>query len=172
MNRILLITPIMLAAMAATVSAADISIVFDNPDQVGVPGQTLSFFGVITNTDMTLGDQPIYLNSDSLNFTLSDATVMDNFIANVPISLAEGESSGDIDLFDITLANPGVNPAGVYPGTYELLGGMDGGAGTANDALAQADFSVNLVPEPGTFALMAVATSLLPWRRKARVTSR
>ncbi len=53
-----------------------------------------------------------------------------------------------IDLFDIVLANPATNPYGIYPGTYILIGGMDGGNQTASDNLGQADFSVNVAPEP------------------------
>jgi hypothetical protein len=141
--------------------AGSISITLDDPDQTGAPGETLNFFGVITNTDTTPGDDPIYLNSDSLNFTLPDATVTDNFFANVPIFLAEGASSGDIDLFDITLADPESYPLGVYTGAYGLLGGMDGGDGSASDNLAQASFSVGVVPEPRTLALLAIGLVLI-----------
>jgi hypothetical protein len=78
-----------------------------------------SLLCTISNIDTTPGEAPIYLNSGSFNFSLSYATVTDNFFTNVPVSLADGV----VDLFDITLANPERDPLGTYAGTYVLLGG-------------------------------------------------
>lgn len=166
-----LINLIALTALAvAGAQAGSISITLDDPDQSGVPGQTLSFFGTITNTDTNPGDDPIYLNFDSLNFSLGDATVTDNFFANVPISLAEGASSGDIDLFDIALADPESEPLGLYTGTYGLLGGMDGGDGSAADNLAQVNFSVTATPEPTTVVLLALGLALMGLLHRRRAS--
>ncbi len=148
-----------MTTITVAVHASSILITLDGPNQAGAAGQTISFFGVITNTDTTPGDQPIFLNSDSLNFTLGDATVVDNFFSTVPISLAEGESSGDIDLFDITLANPESSLSGT--GTYGLIGGMDGGSGQGSDNLAQTNFSVTVTPEPGTVSLLGIGLALM-----------
>lgn len=98
----------------------------------------------------------------------SDYTLTDNF-ANLPISLAAGQSSADLDLFDITLAS--TVPAGVYRGTYGLIGGEDGGTGTGMDNLGQASFSVAvkaapLVPEPGTAALFGIGLGSVLAARK------
>jgi hypothetical protein len=156
---------------AAGARAADILITLDNPNQTGSAGETLTFSGTITNTDTTPGDDPIYLNFYSFDFALSDATndAFGNFFAYVPISLAEGASSADIDLFDITLANPETLPLGMYTGTYGLLGGMDGGANTASDNLAQVNFSVNVVtPEPATLILLGAALILMSQLRLPR----
>jgi hypothetical protein len=161
---------IALTVLAVAGVRADINIALDDPSQTGTAGQTLNFFGTITNTNTT-GTQPVYLNNDSLTFGLSDATVVDNFFANVPISLAAGASSGDIDLFDITLANPESRPLGTYTGTYGLLGGMDGGTFTAQDNLAQVSFSVNVTPEPGYFALLGVGLALMVWMHRRRAIS-
>jgi hypothetical protein len=167
---------ILLSVLAAAGARADnIVITFVAPDQTGIPGQTLQFFGTITNTDTNPGDGPIYLNFDSLNLALSDAVLNDLFFANVPLDLVEGASSGVIELFDYTLANPGSNPAGTYDGTYGLLGGMDAGAGTAQDNLAQANFSVDAVPEPESRALLGTVVVLLGWlywRRGTELASR
>jgi hypothetical protein len=119
-----------LAAMSA--SAGIITIAFDNPDQVGNPGETLSFYAVITHVGDS-GEPDIYLNSNSLDLTMPGATVIDNFFANVPIFLAPGESSGSINLFDVVLTSPN----GLYAGAYQLIGGEDGGANTAADNLAR-----------------------------------
>ncbi|HUA62455.1 MAG TPA: hypothetical protein VML19_27105 [Verrucomicrobiae bacterium] len=147
--------------LAGAAQADDLSIMLDHPNQTAIAGQTLSFFGVIQNIDTVPGAADVFLNSDTLNFALTDASVQDNFFANVPISLAEGASSGEIDLFDITLASPESLPVGVYTGTYILLGGKDGGGDTAQDILAQVSFSVNLVPEPGSAGLLATIVILL-----------
>ena len=65
--------------------AGIITITLDDPNQFGIPGETLNFFGTITNTDTTLGDQPVFLNSDSLNLAGgSDFTTNDLFFTNVP----------------------------------------------------------------------------------------
>lgn len=158
-----LINLIALTVLAVAGVRADINITFDDPNQTGGAGQTLNFFGTITNSGATA----VFLNFDSLNFGLSDATVSDNFFTNVPISLAAGGSSGDVDLFDITLANPESLPLGTYTGTYGLLGGIDG---SASDNLAQANFSVNVTPEPGYFALLGIGLVSMGWlhRRRAR----
>jgi hypothetical protein len=157
-----------LALMAALASAgaraSDIMITLDAPNQTGGPGETLNFFGTVADTNLdTNPADAIYLNADSLDFSLTDATVEDNFFASYfPISLVGGQSSGDIDLFDIVLANPETQPFGLYTGTYGLVGGEDGGTQTAQDNLAQVDFSANVqetvpTPEPGTFGLLIVS---------------
>ena len=159
-----------LAALVAAGARADIVITLDDPNQTGNPGETLNFFGTITNTSSdTDPADAIYLNGDSLNLALTDATINDNFFAaDFPISLAGGQSSGDIDLFDVVLADPESDPFGSYSGTYGLLGGMDGGAQTAQDNLAQVSFSVDVepasapaVPEPSTLVLLGAELALL-----------
>jgi hypothetical protein len=152
---------IALTLLAATGAWADISITLDDPAQTGSPGQTLNFLGTITNTGATA----VFLNGDSFNFALTDATVADNFVTNVPASLAAGASSGDIDLFDVTIANPETLALGTYTGTYGLLGGVDGNAA---DNLAQASFSVSVTPEPGYFGLLGVGLAFIGWKHRQR----
>ena len=155
--------------IGASAQASLVTITLDNPNQLGAPGSTLSFFGIITNTtDPNLGADPIYLNSASFNFALTDAAnnSLGNFFANVPFSLASGESSADIDLFDITLAYPGSLPLGSYSGTYVLLGGRDGGDLSASDNLGQTDFSVTVTPEPAFFTLLGAGLVILGLARR------
>lgn len=156
MRRILnLITFVAIGALAAR---ADIIVTLDNPNQTGNPGQTLSFYGTISNNSAdTDPADAIYLNMDNvfLGLTSPSYTWIDD-LANTPVDLAGGQSSADIDLFDIALTNPQSDPFGTYGGTYTLLGGADGGADTAQDSLAQAGFSVTTAaPEPGTFASLS-----------------
>ena len=87
---------------------------------------------------------------------LTDATVIDNFFASVPFSLAGGKSSGDIDL----------------SGTCGLLGGADGGAQPAQDNLAQVSFSVDAesavtsAPEPSVLFELGTILVLVALRRR------
>jgi hypothetical protein len=152
----------LLTALAAvSASAGIIAIVFDDPDQAGLPGDTLSYYAVITHIGGQ-GDPDIYLNLDSLVLTMPGGSVNDNFFANVPIFLAPGDSSGSINLFDVVVTST----PGTYAGTYNLIGGEDGGANTAADNLAQANFSVTAVPEPGTVAMLCAGLAVLAWRRR------
>lgn len=153
-----------LLVFATAALHAEITIVFDNPVQVASPGDTISFYGVISNTstDTNINDA-IYLNSDTADLTLGAAndSLTDNF-ANTPPYLAGQQSSGDIDLFDITLSS---STSDVYgPGTYTLIGGADGGNGTASDVLAEATFVI--APEPETWMMMLGGFVLLAARRR------
>ena len=139
----------------AAAKADEVTITFDQPTQTGTPGQTLQFFGTITNDT----NQTIYLNSDSLDAD-SGVTTTDDFY-NTPISLAPsgdpGDSSGDIELFDVTL-----NQFGSFSGDYTLIGGADGGAGTAQDNLGSASFAVTATPEPASI-LLVLSAGLAMW---------
>lgn len=159
--------------IGASAHASLVTITLENPNQFGAPGQTLSFYGTITNTDVNSNDAPVYLNATSFNLTLTDATDThdNNFFANVPISLASGASSGRIDLFDITLANPGTLPLGTYSGIYGLLGGRDGGDLSAQDNLGQTDFSVTVTPEPGYLALLGAGLGMFALLRRRQNAS-
>ena len=153
---------IALTALAVAGSQTDINITFDNAAQSGMAESTLQFFGTITN----MGSTPVFLNGDSLNLAGgSDFTTNDLFYTNVPVSVAAGGSSGDIELFDVTVASPFVDTLTTYNGTYTLLGGVDGGA---QDLLAEGAFSVNVTPEPGYFALLGIGLVLITWLHRRR----
>ncbi len=155
--------------------ANGITITLDTPNQTGHPGDTLSFFGTITNTDPVSGNAPVYFNLDSLNLTLSDASLNDQFYAAwFPLSLAPGATSGDIELFGVTFANPETQTYGVYTGSYGLQGGQDGGDQSATGSLVNADFTVNVeaAPEPGTSLLIGSGLVFLPLFARHRMRSR
>ncbi len=139
----------MTALSAASLGATTINVALASPNQSGVPGATLLYFGTITNT----GGSTIYLNSDDLNITASPGAffINDLFAANVPLYLDPGASTGSIELFDVTIANPFTDPLYIAsPGNYTLQGGIDGNAG---DILSSTDFSVTVTPEPASLAL-------------------
>jgi hypothetical protein len=158
---------LMLATLSALSAKADVTIVFDQPDQIGSPGETLQFFGTITNDD---SENRVFLNSDDLTLNGLSLTTDDLFFANVPASLAAGESSGDIELFDVLVSNPLVDAPGMYQGSYTLFGGNDGGTDSAADNLGSANFSVTTVPEPYSIFLLlsVVLATLIPIARTAR----
>jgi len=131
------------AAMAASVAHADAMTTFDDPNQNGAPGSTLQFFGTILNS----GSDAIFLNGDELNLAApsTDFTITDLFFANAPLSLGAGDSSGLIELFDVTVNNPFPDLPTTYTGSWTMTGGADG---NAQDILDQESFSVTVTPEP------------------------
>jgi hypothetical protein len=134
--------------MGTVAAKADsITITFDQPNQIGKAGQTLEFFGTIKNNT----GSTIFLNGDSLNISGLSFTILDQFFTTVPISLAPGSTSADIELFDVVLSNPLLDPIGKYTGSYTLLGGTDDGA---QDNLGTSSFSVTTVPEPSSVYLL------------------
>lgn len=162
----LLYTLILMMLGTAVAKADSVTITLDEATQSSAAGGTLEFFGTITNDT----GETVYLNNDDLNLDGLSFTTTDQFFTTVPISLDAGESSGDIELFDVTVSDPLADAAGTYSGTYTLFGGADG---NAQDSLGSTDFSVtttNPVPEPGSIGLVlsGVAAAWLPISRKLR----
>jgi hypothetical protein len=167
--KILLCTLILATLGTAVAKADEVTITLDQPNQTVSAGDTLQFFGTITNDT----DETIFLNSDSLTIDGESFTINDLFFS-LPISLAPdgqlGDSSGDIELFDVSASNPLLDAAGVFSGAYTLVGGADGGAGTAMDNLGTASFSVTTVaqtPEPSSLYLLLtglLAMAAMAWR--------
>ncbi len=160
-------TVLILATCGVVAANAGTVITLDNPGQTGATGTTLRYFGTISNTDPS---NTVYLNSDSLTLTAPAGafSFTDQFFTAVPLSLAPFTNSGDIELFDITVSNPFTDPFTVYSGTYELLGGGDGGA---QDLLATASFSatpqeLSGTHEPVTPVLMISGLAALGFMRR------
>lgn len=158
------------AAMSVgAASAGEVNVVFDTPDQTASAGATLQYFGTITNTT----DGTIFLNSDDLSMsaTAGDFTLTDQFFNTVPISLGAGQSSGDIELFDVTITAPFPDNLGTYYGSYTLLGGVDG---NASDVLTtpSVEFSTTVTPEPVTSVLLLAGLGgIAVWRRRTNSQS-
>lgn len=171
MNMKPLLCTLALATLGTVAAKADeVTITLDQTSQTASTGDTLQFFGTITNDT----DSTIYLNSDDLTLTSPSLTTTDQFFNTVPIYLAPegqvGDSSGDIELFDVTVSDPLLDAAGTIDGSYDLLGGADGGSDTASDVLGTAAFSVTTIaptPEPPSLYLLLsglLALAALAWK--------
>jgi hypothetical protein len=172
----ILLCTLMLATLGTAVAKADpmpmpeVTITFDNPNQTVAAGGTIEFFGTITNDT----DQTIFLNSDDPTLNDLSLALDDLFFMNVPSSLnpegQAGDSSGDIELFDVSASSPLLDAAGVFSGSYTLVGGADGGTDTASDVLGTASFSVTTVaptPEPSSLYLLltgVLAMAAMAWK--------
>jgi hypothetical protein len=145
-----------LALLSAGAASADtITITLDSATLSGSPGDTLQFFGTLTNTTA----DTVFLNDDNLNLSGFPLSSLDGTpFFNEPLSLDAGVSSSDMELFDITIPDP-FTP-GNYDGTFQVVGGADGGS---QDIVGTADFTVQVtgpvsgVPEPGSLGLMGAA---------------
>jgi hypothetical protein len=161
-----------LATLGTTAAkASGITITLDQANQTASAGGTLQFFGTITNDT----DETILLNTDSLTVGGHSLTTIDQFFNTVPVSLAPegqaGDSSGDIELFDVSVSDPLLDAAGVYFGSYTLIGGTDpSDINDPQDNLGTASFSVTTVaqtPEPSTLYLLlsgVLAMMAMAWR--------
>lgn len=144
------------AALAAFTAQAGIVITFDQSTKTVQPGDLVHFTGVIANT----GSDEVFLNFDGFTPPPGDFTLNDQFI-NVPLSLLGTTDTGSIDLFDLQVGSPAF---GFYGGSYLLYGSAND---EANDLLASANFSVNVVPEPGSAMLLAIGVALgAAWKKR------
>jgi hypothetical protein len=132
-----------IACLAAAAEAQTLNLTLLDPDASVTQGATsIAFDAIIANPSMSA---TIYLNGDSFTTSSPFLTVNDSpFDANAPVSLAPGQSSGEIELFDVDLSK--TIPVGTYSGSnlFSILGGADGGSGTAFGDLADAKFSVTV----------------------------
>jgi hypothetical protein len=145
------------------------------PDtQSGAPGTTVTFSGILSNTDPA---DTVYLNSDSFSLVGAGLTLDDtDFALNAPLSLGPSSATSILALFTVSIDGTAVD--GSYPGTFIVEGGADS---SAQDTLASSDFTVTVAPvvpppappagtpEPGMPALLAglsVTGSMLALRRR------
>ncbi|MGA9882349.1 MAG: PEP-CTERM sorting domain-containing protein [Candidatus Acidiferrales bacterium] len=136
--------------------ADSLDVTLTEASQTVLQGTTVvEFDASILNPSTT---DTVYLNAD-ISTTDSLLVSVDDgpFFANAPYFLDPGASSGTFALFNVDL--PTDLADGTYTGVFSILGGPDGGAGTASDDLADANFSVDVTslvptPEPGTLILL------------------
>ena len=169
-----------LAWLATRVQAQSLDVTLVNPDVTVTQGTTVvDFYATITNPNPS-GMAPIYLNGDSSTTSSLFLTVDDTpFDDNAPLSLFSGQSNGatPIELFTLDLSPS--TAAGTYSGNvFSILGGADGGAGTAFGDLADAKFAVTVTagmsapeidPRPAAAAvtMLLCCIAILRGRRRA-----
>ena len=135
--------------LAGTAAKADpLTLTLDSPYQVGSQS-VFTFTATVTNTDPS---DTVYLNGDFVLLESPLAYDDTGFVDNAPLSLAPLASSNDFELFTVIV--PYGTPAGLYTGTFQILGGDNG---DASDAVASANFDIQVdaVPEPSSFLLLA-----------------
>jgi hypothetical protein len=132
--------PILLCVATAYAQTLDVTLIDPNP--VVTQGTTsIAFDATIFNPSTT---DTIYLNGDAATTSSPFLTVDDTpFFNNAPLSLAPGQSSGKIELFDVDLA--AATTTDTYAlNTFSILGGADGGTFSLFNDLADAQFSVTV----------------------------
>jgi PEP-CTERM motif len=143
---------ILLASTAAKADGYPLTITLDEPFQAALNAGTFDFTGTIVNTS----GSTVNLGGDSFTLNGPLSANDDGFNNNAPFTLSASGTSGDIDLFTITIA-PGT-ATGLYTGVFDILDG--------NTVVGQVDFDVDLTPEPGT--LLLLGTGLLALAGLAR----
>ena len=165
MNRFLipLFAPAALCVILVAAPAAQAQVVFQltPPAQIGSPGDTLHFTGILTN----LGASTVYLFGDSATLTGPGLTLDDTPFFNGPTSLAPMGEAGDTyqgGFFDVGIDSLTAVP-GVYTGTFALTGGADP---SSTDPLVSQDFTVivpgtDAAPVPEASTLVSLGLMLL-----------
>ena len=161
-----------ICVLAGASAHADIlSLDFELNTLTATPGQTVTVRGTVTN----LAPSSVDLNSCSVTlpgqFTTDDCGAFFSG-TGAPFFLGVGESA-TFDLFTFTPAlnfsgSPGLQP----PGSFSVLGTVEvaGYDPDTQNVLVDAPFQVNMVPEPSTFALLAlVVPAAFALRRRSRV---
>ncbi len=145
---------VLLAATAAKADDYPLTITLDAPSQAALSAGTFDFTGTIVNTSggtVNLGGDSFTLNGP---LTPND----DGFNNNAPFTLDPAGTSGDIDLFTITVA-PGTS-TGLYTGVFDILDG--------STVVGYVDFDIDITPEPATLLLLGtgllVLAGLARWR--------
>ena len=139
-----------LAIATSGLSAAPIDFSILTPNQIGFPGDVITFTGTITNNSgVDLDSTDLFLNFsgfDPVNVTL------DQLLGLTPFTIPNGTTSPVEDLFTFTLgssAGPGTYPADVV--LQDAVG----------DISPTQTVTVTIVPEPGSLSLMAGGLSAL-----------
>jgi hypothetical protein len=145
--------------------ADDVQITLDFTQITAVPGQTVTFSGVVANNDLftvDLNDISVSLNGmfmlDTTPFFSGPATV-----AASTISITS--ETPDFAMFNVTVDVPYTDPFGVQSGTLTLLGNVEDMGGydpNVLNFLGSTPFSVDVeVPEPSPVTLFMVGAAFI-----------
>jgi hypothetical protein len=137
--------------------ADTIDLSLNAPAQPVTAGSTVSYFATVSAPGTNGGT--VFLNGFSFNVPSPLLLDDSGFFNDFPFSLDPGDSFSGV-LFTITL--PLNTAAGLYPITFEILGGADSGA--QDTIVSVQDFPVNVVPTASTVpepeSLMLLAAGL------------
>jgi hypothetical protein len=149
---------ILLVSLPLRAESIDLSVV--NPNRIGSPGDVFTFTGSITNdTGDPLSSTDLFLNFSSFDPALVS---LNQLLGLTSFVIPDGSTSAVVNLFTFTLSSaalPGTYPSQVVVQT--LVG----------DLSTPQSVSVTVVPEPGSFALVAlagIAAALAGMRRRYR----
>lgn len=149
----------LLALFTAGALAAPLNTNFTSSLLSAGRGQTVTFSASLFNTMAST----IFLNSDAANITAPLSLDDTKFFLNFPLSIGAGLTIPATPIFDVFV--PAGTPFGIYPGTFDILGGD---SPNAFITVGLATFAVNVVPEPGTVALAGLALVLLIAGKRVR----
>src|SRR5882757_5734379 len=110
----------LILALPITAFGDTVNIVLSPGSLSGNPGDTVNFFGTLTNTTFSV----LFLNNAQISGLLPSFTGdITPFLSNTPASLAGNQVVTNVGLFDITI--PLSIAAGPYVGTFSIFGGPD-----------------------------------------------
>ena len=152
--RNLLLTIAALAILPGAAARADsLSVTFDPSILSARPGQTITFSGTITNPERGHG-LPERLRCEHTG------TIYERLLALPPQRAVLPGSARDQRLVRHVYGHRRSaihSLVGLQSGAFTVFGGSDG---DAQENLVQAQFSVDVVPEPGTAVLLGLALTL------------
>jgi hypothetical protein len=147
---------LLLAVLSACVYAGPLTFTFTSSLLNMQIGQTVTFSATLTNTGAT----PLFLNGDSISIAPPLQLNDTKFFLNFPVSLSAGQTF-TAPILDVTALSG--SALGLHVGSMSILGGA-----TPSELTSQASqtFAVNVVPEPGSAALLVVGMMVLGWVRR------
>jgi hypothetical protein len=127
-------------------------------------GETVTYSGVLTNLSASV----VYLNGCQINIAGSfthDCSA--SFLVFAPLTLAPQEVyAPSFNMFTVTVDLGYPDPNGPVSGTFDVLGGLDD---LTFDVIGSAPFTVNVVPEPGTWLLALAGGVTVALQRSRRL---
>lgn len=148
--------------------ADPITLTLTNPNQVGTPGSTLVYSGIITNAG------PASVSVTGAGMTYAGGALFGNFLftgtfaGSLPFTLAPGQSTGEIALATFTFL-PSYD--GPFPATEFVVLGIS--VNSVNSEVASQTFTATAVapqtvPEPVTVLLFGTGLAALAARARGK----